>query len=154
MGINSCIDLTMAKKQQSAAAKGKDASKNAQSLKKGALPGSKKSGTKAKKKSWTKVKVKDKLNNDVFLDKKRYDKLMNEIPKILSVTRAGLIEKFKVNGSVARALLTDLKTQGLIKAVGQQHAKFSLYKGVQSRTALEKAEDEAKAEASKKSKNK
>ena len=136
----------------SAADKGKNASKNAQSLKKGALPGSKKSGTKAKKKSWTKVKVKDKLNNDVFLDKKRYDKLMNEIPKILCVTRAVLIEKFKVNGSVARALLDELAEKGLVKAVGQQHAKFALFKGVQSRTALEKAEDEAKAEAAKKKK--
>merc|ERR1711982_110520 len=103
----------------SAADKGKNASKNAQQLKKGALPGSKKSGTKAKKKSWTKVKVKDKLNNDVFLDKKRYDKLMTEIPKILCVTRASLIEKFKVNGSVARALISDLQGKGLILPQGQ-----------------------------------
>ena len=79
---------------------------------------------------------------------------MNEIPKILAITRAGLIEKFKVNGSVARVLLKELSEQGLIKAIGQQHAKFNLYKGVQSRTALEKAEDEAKAEAAKKSKQK
>ena len=49
----------------------------------------------------------------MFLDKKRYDKLMNEIPKILCVTRAVLIEKFKVNGSVARVLLNELKEQGL-----------------------------------------
>ena len=138
--------------QASAAAKGAAASKAAQGGKKGALPGSKKSGTKAKKKSWTKVKVKDKLNNDVFLDKKRFDKLMNEIPKILCVTRAVLIEKFKVNGSVARVLLAELSEQGLIKAVGQQHAKFNLYKGVQALTALEKAENEAKAEAAKKAK--
>merc|ERR1719183_2694377 len=108
----------MAKKQQSQADKGKNASKNAQALKKGALPGSKKSGAKAKKKSWTKVKVKDKLNNDVFLDKKRYEKLCNEIPKILCVTRAILCEKFKVNGSVARALICDLRGKGLIQAVG------------------------------------
>merc|ERR1712160_219334 len=145
--------FNMAKKQLSAAAKGKDASKNAQAGKKGVLPGSKKAGGKAKKKSWTKVKVKDKLNNDVFLDKKRYDKLMNEIPKILAITRAGLIEKFKINGSVARVLLAELKEQGLIKAIGQQHAKFNLFKGVKSRTALEKAADEAAAELAKKSKN-
>ena len=44
---------------------------------------------------------------------------MNEIPKILSITRAGLIEKFKVNGSVARVLLRDLVEKDLIKAVGQ-----------------------------------
>merc|ERR1712166_849694 len=74
----------------------------------GVLPGSKKSGLKSKKKSWTKVKVKDKLNNEVFMDRKRYEKLMQEIPKILCVTRAGLIEKFKVNGSVALALISEL----------------------------------------------
>merc|ERR1711881_756182 len=114
----------------SAADKGKSASKNAQALKKGALPGSKKSGAKAKKKSWTKVKVKDKLNNDVFLDKKRYEKLMQEIPKILCVTRATLIEKFKVNGSVARALISDLKEKGLIQQIGQHNSRFDLFKGV------------------------
>merc|ERR1719183_2216679 len=108
----------MAKKQQSAADKGKGKSSAAQAAKKGQLPGSKKAGGKTKKKSWTKVKVKDKLNNDVFLDKTRYEKLMQEIPKILCVTRATLIEKFKVNGSVARALINDLREKGLISPCG------------------------------------
>ena len=107
----------MAKKQASTADKGKLASKSAQSLKKG-LPGAKKTGGKTKKKSWTKVKVKDKLNNEVFLDRKRYEKLVQEIPKILCITRAMLIEKFKVNGSVARALIAELETMGLINAIG------------------------------------
>merc|ERR1719272_762948 len=120
----------MAKKQASTADKGKLASKAAQAGKKGVLPGSKKSGGKSKKKSWTKVKVKDKLNNEVFMDRKRYEKLMQEIPKILCVTRAGLIEKFKVNGSVARALISELCEKGLILPVGTLHAKFSLCKGV------------------------
>merc|ERR1712137_162105 len=97
-----------------------------------------------KKKSWTKVKVKDKLNN-VFLDKKRYEKLMQEIPKILCITRATLIEKFKVNGSVARYLINQLRERGLIAPFGQQHSKFVLYKGVQAKSALEKAEEDAKA---------
>ena len=47
------------KEQTSAGDKGKAASKNAQGAKKGG---------KTKKKSWTKVKVRDKLNNEVFLD--------------------------------------------------------------------------------------
>ena len=80
--------------------KGKGASKSAQ--------GAKKTGGKAKKKSWTKVKVKDKLNNEVFLDQKRYEKLCSEIPKILCVTRAILCEKFKINGAVARFIINDL----------------------------------------------
>jgi len=64
------------------------------------------------------------------MDKKRYEKLMNEIPKILCITRASLIEKFKVNGSVARALISELCEKGLINTVGTQHAKFSLCRGV------------------------
>merc|ERR1719183_2761487 len=142
----------MAKKQQSQADKGKNASKNAQALKKGALPGAKKSGAKAKKKSWIKVKVKDKLNNEVFLDKKRYEKLCNEIPKILCVTRAVLCEKFKINGSVARALIRDLHQQGKLEAIGQQHATFNLMRGTQSKSPAERAAEEAAAEAKKKAK--
>merc|ERR1711957_642637 len=58
---------SMAKKAQvSTKDAGKGASKNAQSAK------SSKGGAKAKKKSWTKVKVKEKLNNAVFLDQKHY----------------------------------------------------------------------------------
>merc|ERR1712154_499175 len=128
MGLNSFY--MAAKKQQSAADKGKGKSTAAQAAKKGQLPGSKKAGGKTKKKSWTKVKVKDKQNNEVILDKKRYEKLMQEIPKILCVTRSALIEKFKVNGSVARALITDLRGKGLIAPIGDQHSKFALYKGV------------------------
>merc|ERR1711997_74076 len=62
-------------------------------------------GTKAKAKKWGKVKVADKANNEVFLEQKKYDKILTEVPKILCITRAVLIEKFKVNGSVARSLI-------------------------------------------------
>merc|ERR1712087_807025 len=118
--------------------------------KKGNLPGAKKSGAKAKKKSWTKVKVKDKLNNEVFLDKKRYEKFCNEIPKIRTITRAIIIEKYKVNGSVARALIADLARQGKIEAMGTQHSKFSLHRGTQSKSPAEVAAAEAAQEAKKK----
>merc|ERR1712070_447352 len=61
--------------------KGKNASKDAQK-------GKSKGGAKAKKKSWTKVKVKEKLNNAVFLDQKQYERMIKEVPKILCITRA------------------------------------------------------------------
>merc|ERR1712166_416714 len=141
MGI---ISTTMAKKTLTT---GKDVGKAKD--KKGMLPGAKKTGGKAKKKSWTKVKVKDKLNNEVFLSKQRYDKLCNEIPKVLCVTRAILCEKFKINGSVARALIRDLHEQGKLEAVGPQHSKFNLMRGTQSKTPAEKAAEEAAAEAKK-----
>ena len=65
-------------------------------------------GGKTKKKSWTKVKVKEKLNNAVFLDEKQYERMIKEVPKILCITRAVLCEKFKIGGSIARALIKDL----------------------------------------------
>ena len=79
------------------------ASKNAQAQKSKAAKGGK-----TKKKSWTKVKVKEKLNNAVFLDQKQFDRMSKDIPKLLCITRAVLCEKFKIGGSVARALIRQL----------------------------------------------
>ena len=89
------------------------------------------------------MKVKDKLNNDVFLDEKRFQKVSQEIPKILVITRSALMEKFKVNGSIARALIKQLARDGTIKQVGEHSAKFDLWTGVQAKSALEKAAEEA-----------
>merc|ERR1712083_210152 len=105
--------------------------------------------TKAKKKSWTKVKVKDKLNNDVFLDEKRWAKMQQEIPKILQITRATLCDKYKVNGSVSRAIIKSLAAAGTIRRVGEPCASFDLYTGVQAKSALEKAAEEAAQAAEK-----
>ena len=81
--------------------------------KKGALPGGK--GAKAKKKSWTKVKIKDKLNNAVFLDQKSYEKISKEAAKIQALTISIVCDKFKVNGSVARKVLKDLCSKGVVR---------------------------------------
>ena len=124
---------------------GKSASKNAQAGK--AKAGGK--GGKAKKKSWTKVKVKEKLNNAVYLDEKQYERMLKEVPKILCITRAMLCEKFKVGGSVARALIKDLNKKGLIKPIGDQHHSFDLYSGIQAKAAGEKDEDEKKGKGKK-----
>ena len=62
--------------------------------------------------------------------------------KILCITRAILCEKFKVNGSIARALIKDGAKRGTIKLVGDGSAHFDLYTGIQAKSALEKiAED-------------
>lgn len=129
---------------------GKSASKNAQASKAGGK-------SKTKKKSWTKTKVKEKANNAVFLDEKQYERMLKEVPKILCITRAALIEKFKVGGSIARALIKDLHVKGLIKPVGDQHHSFDLYQGTLAKTAAERVADEAaaaEAAAAKKAKNK
>ena len=71
------------------------------------------------------------------------------MPKILCLTRSVVMEKFKVNGAVARALFVHLASTGDIKAVGDVCCSdFSLYTGKLSKSALEKkAEDEAAAAA-------
>merc|ERR1711990_1037903 len=99
--------------------------------------------------SWTKVKVKDKLNNDVFLDEKRWAKMQQEIPKILCITRGALCDKYKVNGSIARAIIKALAAQGTIKRVGEPCASFDLWSGMQAKSALEKAAEEAAQAAEK-----
>ena len=108
---------------------------------------------KGKKKSWTKVKVKDKLNNDVFLDEKRWAKIQTELPKILCITRGELCNKYKVNGSIARAMIKACAKAGTIRRVGEACASFDLWTGVQAKSALEKAAEEA-AQAAEKSKKK
>ncbi len=111
--------MLQAKAQQSSKDAGKSAAKNAQAAKK--------TGT---GKTWTKVKIKDKLNNDVFLDGKSWTKIASEIPKILCITRATVMDKFKVNGSIARVIIKRLAQEGTIKLVGDHSASFDLYTGV------------------------
>lgn len=74
------------------------------------------------------------------------------MPKILVLTRSAVMEKFKVNGSVARGLLKVLADSGKIKPVGDvTRCDFSLYTGTQAKSALEKkAEEEAAADKKKK----
>jgi len=76
------------------------------------------------------------------------------MPKILCLTRSVVMEKFKVNGAVARGLFRHLAGTGDIKPVGDVTCSdFSLYTGKLAKSALEKkAEDEAAAEAKNKKK--
>ena len=74
------------------------------------------------------------------------------MPKILCITRGIICEKFKVNGSVSRALIKELAARGEIKRVGDAHSKFDLFSGVKAKTALQKAEEDAAAAASGKKK--
>ena len=135
---------------------GKAASKSAQAAKKKVLPGQKK-GVKPKKKSWTKTKVKDKLNNAVFLEPKQYERMSKDLQKTLMITIGIVMDKYKVCGAIARALIRDLASKKIINPVGEQHSKFLLYSGKDAKSALEqkaaKAETEAAA-AEKKAKGK
>ena len=121
-------------KQQAKGGKGADKGKSD----KGKAAASNKKGGKAKKKSWTKAKVKEKINNAVFLDAKTYERITKEAPKFLNLTVSIVSDKFKVNGSVARKVLRDLHQKNLIKQVGDHHSTFTLYTGTQAKPAEKK----------------
>ncbi|KAF8928804.1 40S ribosomal protein S25 [Haplosporangium gracile] len=82
------------------------------------------SGGKAKKKKWSKGKVKDKANNAVILDKTTYDKLMKEVPTYKLVSPSVLVDRLRINGSLARAAIRELANQGLIVPVSTHGAQW------------------------------
>jgi len=82
-------------------------------------------GKKAKKK-WSKGKVKDKANHAVILDKATADKLQKDVQSYRLITVAVLVDRLKINGSLARAAMKDLEEKGLIKKV-VGHSRMQIY---------------------------
>jgi len=80
----------------------------------------------AKKKKWSKGKVKDKANNAVFLDKPTYDKLFKEVGSYRFVSVSVLVERLKINGSLARKALRELESKGIIKPI-EKHGAQQIY---------------------------
>ncbi|KAL9550608.1 hypothetical protein MBANPS3_004650 [Mucor bainieri] len=85
-------------------------------------PSSSSGGKKAKKK-WSAKKVKDKANNLVILDKPTYDRLFKEVPTYKLISQSVLVDRLKLNGSLARIAIRELEAQGLIKAISRHHAQ-------------------------------
>lgn len=78
-------------------------------------------------KKWTKGKAKEKADNAVFVTQAQFDRMMVGIPKLgkhISVTH--VVEKFKVVGSLARAVLKRLQAKGDLKQA-EQHSRQGLY---------------------------
>ncbi|WPH03498.1 40s ribosomal protein s25 [Acrodontium crateriforme] len=74
-------------------------------------------GGKKQKKKWSKGKVKDKANHAVILDKQTSEKLNKDVQSYRLVTVAVLVDRLKINGSLARKALADLEEKGVIKKV-------------------------------------
>lgn len=72
---------------------------------------------KGKKKKWSKHTVKEKANNAVVLSKAQLDKILGESSKYKCITPAVLVDRLKVNASVARRLISLMESKGLIKEV-------------------------------------
>ncbi|GAA5887810.1 hypothetical protein JCM5296_001775 [Sporobolomyces johnsonii] len=78
----------------------------------------------AKKKKWSKGKVKDKANNAVICDKPTYDRIMKEVPTFKMISQSVLIERMKINGSLARIAIAHLEKEGLIKPLIHHRAQL------------------------------
>ncbi|KFY78135.1 hypothetical protein V499_02634 [Pseudogymnoascus sp. VKM F-103] len=83
-------------------------------------------GPKKAKKKWSKGKVKDKAQHAVLLDKATSDKLYKDVQTYRLITVAVLVDRMKINGSVARRCLADLEEKGIIKKV-VSHSALSIY---------------------------
>ncbi|ORX97659.1 putative ribosomal protein S25 [Basidiobolus meristosporus CBS 931.73] len=66
---------------------------------------------------WSKGKVKDKANNLVVFDQATLDKLMKEAPTYKLITTSVLVDRLRINGSLARVALRELEAKGLISKV-------------------------------------
>ncbi|QVM10884.1 hypothetical protein D8B26_005535 [Coccidioides posadasii str. Silveira] len=84
------------------------------------------SGGKKQKKKWSKGKVKDKANHAVVLDKTTSEKLYKDVQSYRLITVATLVDRLKINGSLARKALADLEEKGQIKKV-VGHSKMNIY---------------------------
>ena len=70
--------------------------------------------------------MKDKSNHAVILDKTTSDRLNKEVQSYRLVTVATLVDRLKINGSLARRALQDLENRGVIKKV-VSHSKCMIY---------------------------
>jgi small subunit ribosomal protein S25e len=70
--------------------------------------------------------VKDKSNHAVVLDKTISEKLYKDVQSYRLITVATLVDRLKVNGSLARKALADLEEKGQIKKV-VGHSKMNIY---------------------------
>ncbi|KAL9939577.1 hypothetical protein V8E36_001394, partial [Tilletia maclaganii] len=77
-----------------------------------------------KKKKWSKGKVKDKAQNAVVLDRPLYDRILKEVPTFKMISQSTLVDRLKINGSIARAAIKHLEREGQIKRLVHHHAQW------------------------------
>jgi small subunit ribosomal protein S25e len=77
-----------------------------------------------KKKKWSKGKVKDKAVNMVVLDQPTYDKILKEVPTFKMISQSTLIDRMKINGSLARVAIRHLEREGQIKRIIHHHGQL------------------------------
>lgn len=75
---------------------------------------------------WGNSTVKDKAQHAVVADKAIQDRLNKDVQTYRLITVAVLVDRLKINGSLARKALTELEEKGVIKKV-VGHSKLSIY---------------------------
>lgn len=60
----------------------------------------------------------------VVLDKPTYDKIFKEVPTFKMISQSVLIDRMKINGSLARVAIQHLERDGLIKKVVHHHGQL------------------------------
>ncbi|TVY45149.1 40S ribosomal protein S25 [Lachnellula cervina] len=72
------------------------------------------------------LRERDKAQHAVILDKATSDKLYKDVQSYRLITVATLVDRLKINGSLARRCLADLEEKGQIKKV-VGHSKLQIY---------------------------
>jgi small subunit ribosomal protein S25e len=101
------------------------------------------------KKKWSKCKVKDKANNAVIFDKATVDKLFKEVPTYKLITPSVLVDRLRINASLARVAIKELEKEGLIKLVSAHGSQLIYTRATKAEDAAPEAE-QPKAEPKKK----
>lgn len=83
-------------------------------------------GSRAKKKKWNKGKSREMAVNMVLFDKQSYEKLLSDVPKMKLITPSTIVERLKVNGSLARSAIQELLELKLIRKICV-HGKQGIY---------------------------
>ncbi|OMJ10258.1 40S ribosomal protein S25 [Smittium culicis] len=83
------------------------------------------------KKKWSKGKTKDKVNNSITFDNNTLEKVKKEIPAYKLITTSVLVDRLRINGSLARKALKELHEAGAIKLVSS-HGSQTIYKEVEA----------------------
>ncbi|KAI9247963.1 S25 ribosomal protein, partial [Phascolomyces articulosus] len=93
---------------------------------------------------WSAKKVKDKANNMVVLDKPTYERLFKEVPTYKLISQSVLVDRLRLNGSLARIAIRELEAQGLIKPVLRHNAQviYTRATGDEKKKASADSDDE------------
>ena len=60
----------------------------------------------------------------VVLDQPTYDRILKEVPTFKMISQSTLIDRMKINGSLARVAIRHLEREGQIKRIVHHHGQL------------------------------